>query len=435
MLIRPRTIICACGVGPDLHLAVIEASALGVRAQTGPVIKDVLHAQPDALRRAGASLPRAGSLVFVCPAELTAVRPIGVGVSGFLSARSDLHKSLGRLVPITPENALIGLVERHAAESGDAGTSGGTDAAGYLFAARRDAIDTWIEKLRTITGRGPDAVLAPAMALIGIGGQRTETFVALERSISGGLFAHTLRFGRAADLAHRIDSERLASIRSSGAIIRSLPSAGETSASSEGLPISPAELAIAGGMAMIMGGGEFAPLTGAPPRTAPQWAAGVAALIGAGVIVWAALGLRGYRYERAIEHLAREEQTLDAGVAQVQAMRAESARLAALVRDGVGAASAKWSPRMPDLAAAVSIMPTGAFLYNISASNTGITIQGEAPKASAVLAALESSPRFANAIQQDPTIAIPEYATESFGLRAGYEKPQASPPVQEGAPR
>jgi len=428
MLIGPRTIVCACGVGPDLHLAVIEASALGVRATPGPIVRDALHASPDALRRAAPGLPRAGTVVFVCPAEMTAVRPIGVGVSGFLSARADLHRSVGRLVPITPENALIGLVERHAPGNTDTGA----DVTGYLFAARRDAMDAWTEKVRTIVGRGPDAVLAPGMALIGIGGQRTESLVVLERTSTGAQLAHSFRFGRATELAQPIDSDRLATIRSSGAVVRSIPAASAGREHDGALPISPTELAIGGGMAMLMGGGELAPLLGAPPRTTPRWAPGIAAMIGAGVLVWGAIAVRGYRYEHAIESLAREEATLDAEVARVQSMRAESARLTSLVRDGVGATSARWSPRLPDIAAVASIIPDGSYLYSIGVSNAGVNIQGEAPKASTVLGALEASPRFAKADRRDPTVAIPEKSTEIFSLHAEFERPAAAPSQNQG---
>jgi len=434
MLIGPRTIVCACGVGADLHFAVIEASALGVRATTGPVVRDVLHASPDVLRRAAPGLPRTGTVVFVCPTEMTAVRPIGVGVSGFLSARADLHRSIGRLVPIAPENALIGLVERHGAPPGDADAQAGSDVTGYIFAARRDAMDAWTEKVRTIVGRGPDAVLSPAMALIGVGGQRTESLVALERTSTGAQLAHSFRFGRATELAQPIDSDRLASIQSAGAVVRSIPTPSGAHEHVGTIPLSPTELAIGGGMAMVMGGGEFAPLIGAPPRATPRWAPGIAAMIGAVVLVWGAIAVRGYRYEHAIESLAREEATLDAEVARVQSMRAESARLTSLVRDGVGATTARWSPRLPDVAAVASIIPDGSYLYSIGVSNAGVNIQGEAPKASTVLGALEASPRFAKADRRDPTVAIPEKSTEIFSLHAEFERPApATSPNQGGS--
>jgi hypothetical protein len=420
MVIRPRTIIAACGVGPDLHLAIVEASALGVRVRTGPVVRDALTATIDIVRRAATGLPRAATVVFVCPAELTAMRPIGVDTKGFVAARADLHKSVGRLVPIPPENALIGLIQRH-------GDDGAGESAGYLSAARKDAIDAWADRIRAITGRTPDAVLTPAMALIGCGAQRTETFVALERTLSGAPVAHTLRFGQAVDLASPIDSDRLASVRSSGARVRWVPS-GDGAASTDGIDaITPAELAIAGAMAMIMGDGEFVPLAGAPPRNAPRWVAAAAALLAAGVLAWGAMSVRSWRYERAIDRLTAEEATLDAEVARVQAMRNEAARLSALVRDGVAKTAAAWSPRTSDLAAASMVIPDGGFLYRLSATGAGVVIEGEAPKASAVLAALEASPRFTRARQQDPTAAVPMRSTESFGIRADYEP--AAPPT------
>jgi hypothetical protein len=420
MLIRPRTIIAACGVGPDLHLAIVEASALGVRVRTGPVVREALTAPIDIVRRAATGLPRATTVVFVCPAELTAMRPIGVDAKGFVSARADLHKSVGRLVPIAPENALIGLVQRHAEDGSD-------ESSGYLSAARKDAIDTWSDRIRAISGRTPDAVLSPAMALIGLGGQRTETLVVLEHTLAGSDIAHTLRYGQAIDLATPIDSERLASVRASGAVVRRLPSP-DGAASSDGIDaIAPAELAIAGGLAMIMGDGELVPLSGPAPRSAPRWFASAAALVGAAVLAWGAMSVRGWRYERAIDRLATEEAALDAEVARVQAMRTESDRLSTLLTGGIAATTGKWAPRTDDLAAAAMIIPDGGFLYRMSASTTGVVIEGEAPKASAVLAALEASPRFTRARQQDPTAAVPARSTESFGLRADFEA--ATPPA------
>ena len=421
MVIRPRTIVSACGVGPDLHFAIVEASPMGVRVRQGPVVRDALHAQPDVLRRAGASLPTGGTVVFVCPAESTAVRPIGVDAKGFQMARADLQKSIGRLVPIPPENAMIGLVQRH-------GEEGSSDAAGYICAARRDAVEAWSDVVRTVTGRAPDAVLAPAMALVGLGGQRTESMVVLQRTLAGGLVSHTLRFGRVVDVAQPIDEDRLASVRASSATIRVMPDADGAESIAGGEPIACAELAIAGAMAMIMGDGEFVPLAGQAPRTAPRWVAAAGALIAAGVLAWGASSVRGWRYEQAIDRLAAEESGLDAGVARVQAMRAESSRLAALLRDGVEKTTGRWAPRTTELAAAIALIPEGGYIYRLSATGTGITIEGEAPKASAVLAALERSPRFTNARPQDPTTAVQGRSTESFGIRADYRSAAAQNP-------
>ena len=419
MVIRPRTIVSACGVGPDLHFAIVEASPVGVRVRQGPVVRDALRAQPDVLRRAGASLPTGGTVVFVCPAESTAARPIGVDAKGFQMARADLQKSIGRLVPIPPENAMIGLVQRHADE-------GSTDAAGFISAARRDAIEAWSDVVRTVTGRAPDAVLSPAMALLGLGGQRTELMVVVERTMAGGLVSHTLRFGRVVEIAQPIDEDRLAAVRASNATIRVMPDAEGEESVAGGTPITGAELAIAGGVAMLMGDGEFVPLAGQTPRTAPRWVAAAAALVAAGVLAWGASSVRGWRYEQAIDRLAAEERELDAGVAQVQAMRAESSRLASLLREGVEKTTTRWSPKTTELAAAIGVIPEGGYIYKLSATGAGIMIEGEAPKASMVLAALERSPRFTNARPQDPTAAVVGRSTESFGIRADYRSAAAA---------
>ena len=415
MLTRPRTIIAACGIGADLHLAVVEVSPMGARVRSGPVVRDAAHAGPDALRRAGAGLPRTGTIVFICPAELAAVRPIGVDARGFLHARADLVRSIGRLVPIPAENALVGHVQRDLdAESGES--------AGFIYAARRDAIDAWSDRIRTITGRTPDAVLTPAMALLGVGGQRTETLIVLERSLSGAV-AHTLRFGKVLDLAQPVDSERLATLRASGAIVRELPTGAETSPEQSTTPITGEELAVAGAMAMVIGDGAFVPLAGAPPRSAPRWAAAAALLLAAGILAWGASSLRSWRYERAIERLAAEEARLDAEVARVQSMRAETANLIAMLRDGVQASTRAWSPRTSDIAAAAAVVPATGFLYELTVNPAGVVLKGEALKASDVLRALEDSPRFTKARPQDPTQSVMGRDAETFGLAADYEKP------------
>lgn len=103
---------------------------------------------------------------------------------------------------------------------------------------------------------------------------------------------------------------------------------------------------------------------------------------------------------------------------RVQALRAELDAKTALVEQGVGKTIAPWESVMPDLTSAHEVVPAAGFIYEVGVDETRVFLRGEAPRASDVLRALESSSAFESPKQQSPVSPVPERGTEEFDLVA-----------------
>jgi len=189
-------------------------------------------------------------------------------------------------------------------------------------------------------------------------------------------------------------------------------------------PIEAIDLAIGAALALRVGAGAFAPIAGRAPRRVPGWvgpglgvAAAIALLVVAGVI-------EERRYERGIERVEAELASIDDDVRAVQADRSELERLHALMNDQLAPVVEPWGPALPDLAAARQALPEDGFLYRISLTPDRIAIRGEAQRAASALRALEESPRFTEARQNNPPVSIEERGTETFDV-SGAIVPEA----------
>jgi hypothetical protein len=313
-------------------------------------------------------------------------------------------------------------VERAAGSGGGALGAGAGDAEsaerGYLVVAPRREVEVWTEALGRALGREVTEVLATPMAMLGLGLQHEERVGVIEHSASGGEEIHWLRYGQVEELGAAWSSEMDDAAEVGGAMLRRLPGAVDNARRDGVQPIDGFELATGGALAPMVAGGRFAPLVGRPAGAPKRWLLPVGASLAAALLLWAASAVMEGRYDRAIEHLRAQEASMADELARIQEMRTELDAKTALIEDGVGKTIAGWKSVIPDLSAAHSVVPSGGYIYEVGVNDQRVFLRGEAPRASDVLRALESSAAFESPKQQSPVRAVDERSTEEFDLVA-----------------
>ena len=424
-------ILSLAAIGNDLVVCLVRTSVGGATITPVTTISDALRTGHASLRegvsRLGIRLSGA-RIVFTCPSGMCSLRPIGLGIDNWSKARDEVLASLGRLFPMTSDNALVGLIDRR--PDAISGESAGHRA--YLCAVRRDQVNPWIVMIEQALGRAPDIVLSPPMATLGLGLQQTEHAGVIERQPSGICTIHRLDHGEITALSEPWSPEVDESAALAGIRLLELP----TAATAQPFPgverIDPQQYAASCALATIVGFAHLAPLLGRTPRRLPSWVAPAAAVLLAAILVGASFPLRAARYDRAIAEAAREESAIQPDFVRVSAQRqeAEARRntLQTVVQNHLNA----WTPMTPDLAALREAMPDGAFIYRYTLDANHLTIHGEAPRASDVLLAIERSDAFAAAQQISPPSIADERGLERFHIRAERQTPSRG---QAAAPR
>ncbi|MBL0928218.1 MAG: PilN domain-containing protein [Phycisphaerales bacterium] len=407
----------------------LRAGPLGGRVLDGPVLERFLASGESEQRRALASLPAASRVVLTPPSSWCAVRPIRMGVAAWPAARPEIERNSDKFFPFPAGDALVGLVERHDPELAAPPTSGGAppeaaaSASGYLVAVQRSALTPWLDRIQSLLGRPVDVVLAPPIALLGLGLQHEAEAVVAEASPAGPPLAHRLRFGRIAELASPAGpSERFAA---------SLPD--------EGAGLTPAnlraarDLAAASALAHRVAPADFAPLLGRNPSARRRWLTPAAAAVLAGLLLFASARTDAARHDSAMASLVEDERSIEPRYQAVSRARTEAARYSALIAAASGARTTGWRPILPVLSSARAVLPADgrSFLYRLDADDKTVTLKGEAARASDVLRRLEENPEFRNARSLAPAVAVPERSLESFDLRAD-RRPPAQPPGASG---
>ena len=410
-----RTTLSLVALGDDLVGAEVALGPGGVSVRELPVVRSFVSHAPDEVRRVLGASAAPGEIVFTCAPAHTAVRPIGVDIGQWSSARDEVVRSIARLFPMDPSDALVGLVAR---APDPAAPDEGAGAGSFLVGVSRAAIAPWLERINAAFGREPDAVLAPQMLLAGIGLQDAENAIVIDERPHAGAVAHRLSFGRAVALEEAWDGEANAGASLSGVSLRRWPTSGEDAGAAGGVDaIAGAEAAAAASIVRAVSPGTFAPLTGRRRRARPAWLAPVAAAIGVAALLWGAAEARDWRYERAIDDLRAREASLDTGFAETSRRRAEAIRLGELVDEVRGRTAA--DPRVEDALVAVRrVLPDGAFLYALEADAERVVLRGEARSAADVLRAVERAPEFDEAVQADPPASVAERGGETFHIRA-----------------
>lgn len=431
MAFRAINKVSAAVVGEDLYVVRVTGPTWRVKVRRGPVLRRFLAIGSEEARRALTEIGGSGRVVLTIGSGICGVRPMQLGMRRWGAARAEVVRSIGRLFPLEPEEAAVGLVERAPASGGAArrpGAEGDNAERGYLVVAPRRDVEAWTDALGRALGREVTEVLAPSMAMLGLGLQHEERAGVIERSASGGEEIHWLRYGAVEELGAAWSSEMDDTTEVGGATLRRLPGA---EGARGGDPIDGFELAIAAALAPAVAGGRFAPLVGRAPGAPKRWILPVGAGVAAALLLWAGGAVMNGRYERAIGRLEAEEASMADDLARVQAMRTELDEKTALIEQGVGKTVAQWKSVMPDLTAAHAVVPARGFLYEVGVDEDRVFLRGEAPRASDVLRALEASSSFEDPQQQSPVRAVEERSSEEFDLVAhrvsAGAKPSAPP--------
>lgn len=412
-----QTILSLASVGNDLAVCLVRISPVGGTVTPVTMIKDALRVGSVTLRE---SIARTGirassvRIVFTCPSGMYSLRPIGLGMQNWSKARDEVLASLGRLFPMSSDNAFVGLIDRRTPDD----TGENQVPSGYLCAVRKDLMNPWIMMIEQALGRAPDIMLAPPMAIFGLGLQQTESAGVVERQASGIRTIHRIEYGEITSLSEPWSPEADEPAALAGMRLIELP----TAATYEPYPgiegIDPQQYAASCALAAVVGSASLAPLHGKAPRRLPAWTVPAAAVLLAALLLGASFPLRADRYDRAIAAAAAQEQQIQQDFMRVSRLHedAEARRksLHAIVRNHYDG----WKPMTPDLAALRDTMPDGAFIYRYTLDASHLTIHGEAPRAADVLLAIERSDAFTAAQQISPPSLVEDRALERFHIRA-----------------
>lgn len=407
MALRPVNRFSAAAIGDDLHVVRVGALGRRVRVRRGPVLRGFLSMAPEEARAALSGVSGAREVVLTCPSGMCGVRPMQLEFARWGSAKGEITRSIDRLFPLSSEEAAVGLV--------DAGASGGEGSGrAYLVAAARHDIQQWSGHLERALGHEVTEVLSPHMAMLGLGLQHDQRAGVIEATPAGEEI-HWLRYGLVDELGAPWSSEMDDSTTLAGARLVRLPGAGGGGGVDE---LSGHDLAIGAALAPTVAGGRYSPVLGRAPAAPRRWLAPTAAAVAAGLLLWAAPGVREARYERALADLEAREAAMESDFARIEAMRGELARLRGLMEEGVGSVVKGWRSPMPDLVAIHEVLPAGAYVYDVGVTEARATIAGEAPRASDVLRALEASMAFRDPRQESPTAPVPGGERERFDFSA-----------------
>lgn len=405
MLMRPTLSLVI--EGADLVWARIAHGVRGARALRGGRLERALEVSPDEARRAlGIIAGRADRAMLTVPGAWCSLRPIALNVSQWPAARPEVMQSISSLLPLAPTDALVGLVERRAGETGGAG--------GYLVAVDRERLAPWLEWVRSVTGQDVQEIISPHMALPGLGLQRFERAEVVESQAGGAVVTHTLRRGEVVELcrAGRAGEGAEADMRLTlgGAQLAGLPLVGT--------PVSAEELAIAGALSARVAPGQYAPLAGRSRQGPRRWVMPAAAAAVAILMLLGASWTSDARYEARAAALEAWQAEHEAQLREVERERARTLRLVALLNAARSGPVATAPSVLPDLALAQAVLPEKGFLYRVEVDGGGVSLRGEAQRASDVLQRLESTPGFRSARMVNTPAPVEERSLETFDVRA-----------------
>jgi len=395
MRLTPWTTTSLAIAGHDLACVRLQGSPAGVRVTKSEVIRSFLSLSPGEQRSALAGFePGRSGIELTIPADWAAIRPIALSTRSWPGAKQEILRSVESLFPFSRRDALVGLVERDA---------GGSEESAYLVGADAQRLEPWRRAIAQATGVPIRRTLSAHMDLLGLGLQPMPEATVGERTPAGATLLHELRYGRIVELGRpgsddaRVDAW--------------LPASGADGRAAM-------ELAIAGCLAPRVAPGDFAPLEGEPCRAPRRWIAPVAMSAASLAMIVAASAVLDGRYGRAAERLRAESQEILPLIDEVQRDRGSVRAVAELMNETVAPTLAGWGSVLPELAEAQDALPPDAFLYRVELGDAGVTIKGEADRASDVLTGLERSPIFTRATSLEPSFAIDERDSEQFHVRA-----------------
>ncbi len=402
------TRVAICYGDAALRVYDIRSGLRGVSCREIASIDDAgaERACDEARARIGAA-GRAGALVMVLPGAAVHLRPMAMTSRLFEEARPEIERSLESLLPIDPSGAALGFVDR--AEHATPGEHEDGTGAGYLLGVDRDDMRRWTDLCRRVTGRAPDRTVAPHQAAMCAGLQRTERATVREEGPFGDVQDSILERGRIVELRSGGDASVGADLTLPG---------GDTQAVDQDFR----RLAVGAALLDSCASGECMPLDG---DWTPGWKRSVPVAAMALVciaLVLGAIAARGDRYERALDDVVAQQQTLRAEVIRVSDLIAERDRTGAMIRSVMGNAIER-DAAMIEIASAIErVLPPDVFLEQLTVNADGVRLRGVAANARDILAALEGSGVFRGVREgQRPQPVGDGSGREVFDVRAAYQ--------------
>jgi hypothetical protein len=404
----PWTTLALTPFGDDLHTACVRAGAGGVRVEE--TVVRAFHATPEIeLKRLllaacpGGRAP--ARVVFVCPSEWCAARPVALTTKQWPGARDEVLRSIDQMLPMTADDACIGLVDMHPDDERP-----GAPVGACLVGVRAKPMRRWTDPIERALGRSIDLTLSPHMAALGLGLQHAPEASVIEPGPGAG--AIRLRHGRIVGVMEPPGpGERIA-----------LPGAADAGA------ITPGALAAAGAIAERVAPDAFRPLAGRVRSGAWRWAApGLAATLAAACLAGGFL-LADARRAEAIDTLRDERTALQDRFEESRRIGDRIERLSALVETGVAGATRDWRSPLPALQDIAGAIQRPAFLYRVDVSARSVSLVGEADEVRAILQRLEESPTLTNVALTDTVLPSPsDDSLDVFSIRAERRVPEGTP--------
>lgn len=394
----------------DLHWSLVRHSWLGKSHRAGEALRGLRSIPGPAQIAALQSLPSAGRIVLTLAPEMCLITPLDLPLAQWRQSRDSIAESIESLLPIRPDEAMLGLIERSKADA--------SQPRSYLVAARCSDVEPWVSMIEGAFQRPIDMILAPQMALLGAGLADHDRADVIHRSDDGLCSLTSLERGALKEIVPGVDSRALESVDE----VRYDLGEGELARREVAIdePTLPPRinLAVSATSAPRAAPRHFAPLAGRVPRREPAWLAPAACLVLA--MAFALLGgvLRDARYDRHLKALDERAVAMREHLASVQHDRSELGRMALMLSDRIEPRTSRWRSVLPELEALWDSLPEEAFVYRVRIDSSGLTLRGEATRASEVLERLERAPGFARVRSIDAPVLVQERGLEQFHVHA-----------------
>lgn len=394
--------------GDDLHVVEVTRSPTGDSARAHPPLRRFLS-MPTEDARGMLGGPPQRPITLTCPSAWCALRPIQVTRREWGTARDEILRSIDRLLPISPDDALAGRI--------DLVDESEEPVSARLIGVRRSQARPWLEAIERLFGHPVDILLSPHMAMLGLGLQQHRRAVVVEQ-YDGFTERHELRYGRPVVIGEPGE----ASANADAVVMLPGLTTGEAASVPPGVElISPDDLAIGAALAPAVAPTSFAPLIGKPPAPRPRWLAPATIAVAAIALLAISATLYQSRLGGAAEDAAARQRALQPDVERAQELRRTADRYVRLLDEGVGAATDQWRSVLPDLAEARDALSEGGFYQRVEVSSDTLALRGETESFGDLLERLEESPRFREAAPVSP-VTKGQSGLDVFEVRAARRR-------------
>lgn len=405
MMLPPKNIVSCFVLGPALHAARVAIGPTGARVVANVRVDDFLSLSQADAKSALKPVAGSGRVVLTADPSWCAVRPIALTTQTWAKAKSELMQSIDRLVPMTRDDALAGLIDVHDESL--------KPREGRLIAIRKQLLEPWRQAIEHALDAPVSAVLSPHMAMCGLGLQTRESATVFEPLGGGEALRHDFAFGLPTEIAEAAGDESAHQFTVMSAGVRRT--------------ISGDDLAIGAAVAPYVATSAFAPLLGAAPSRRSEWIAPIAAFAAAAALFIAAPLMYEARLQSGVDRLEARQVAMVDDFQSLRELRNRTEQRIKLVNEAVATATTGWRSTLPILAEAQAALPADGFLYRLEIDPQNVVISGEASDAPAVLQRLEESPLLTSARRTGPLMPSSEPGLDIFEMRAALEAQGETP--------